>query len=163
MTDVKKNYKVKVNDFEFFFDEEDIKNADVVARSASEFNIIKDKKSANVAITNVSNQFKKMKIDVDGDSFDVEIKNELDQMLDQMGFSASAVKVLKEIKAPMPGLVLSIAVQEGQDVKEGERILILEAMKMENSIVIHGDATIKKINVKPGQAVDKGQVLVELN
>jgi biotin carboxyl carrier protein len=63
----------------------------------------------------------------------------------------------------MPGLVLDISVLEGQEVKEGDRILILEAMKMENSIMIHTDAIIKGIRVKAGQAVDKGQVLVDLD
>ena len=62
----------------------------------------------------------------------------------------------------MPGLVLEIAVTEGQEVKEGDKILILEAMKMENSILIHTNAKIKRIAVSAGQAVDKGQVLVEL-
>ncbi len=56
----------------------------------------------------------------------------------------AAGKQVKEIKAPMPGLVLEISVTDGQAVKEGDRILILEAMKMENSILIHADATIKK-------------------
>ena len=62
----------------------------------------------------------------------------------------------------MPGLVLQIAVQDGQQVNEGDKILILEAMKMENSILVHADAMIKKIIVSAGQAVEKGQVLVEL-
>jgi biotin carboxyl carrier protein len=62
----------------------------------------------------------------------------------------------------MPGQVLQIAVTEGQQVQEGDTILILVAMKMENSIRINTDATIKRIAVNPGQAVDKGQVLVEL-
>ena len=62
----------------------------------------------------------------------------------------------------MPGFVLQVAVKEGDEVNEGDRILILEAMKMENSIMIHAAAKIKKVKVKAGQAVDKGQVLVEL-
>jgi biotin carboxyl carrier protein len=83
-------------------------------------------------------------------------------MLDTMGYSNISAKQIKEIKAPMPGLVIEVSVKEGQDVKEGDKILILEAMKMENSIMTHADATIKKISVSSGQAVDKGQVLVEL-
>mgnify|MGYP001792417801 CR=1 FL=1 len=62
----------------------------------------------------------------------------------------------------MPGLVLEIAISVGQVVKEGDKILILQAMKMENSIVIHANATIKRIAVSTGEAVEKGQVLVEL-
>ena len=83
-------------------------------------------------------------------------------MLENMGFGHIANKQITEIKAPMPGLVLEIAVAEGDAVKEGSKIMILEAMKMENSILIHVDAIIKKINVSKGQAVEKGQVLVEL-
>jgi biotin carboxyl carrier protein len=62
----------------------------------------------------------------------------------------------------MPGLVVDVVVTEGQEVAEGDKLLILSAMKMENSILIHAAATIKKINVKPGEAVEKGQVLIEL-
>jgi len=50
----------------------------------------------------------------------------------------------------------------GQEVNEGDRLLILSAMKMENSITIHANAKIKKVNVKAGEAVEKGQVLIEL-
>ncbi|HRO71407.1 MAG TPA: acetyl-CoA carboxylase biotin carboxyl carrier protein subunit [Chitinophagaceae bacterium] len=79
-----------------------------------------------------------------------------------MGFNAGKGKQHKEIKAPMPGLVLSIAVTEGQQVIEGDKILILEAMKMENNIMTHANARISRIAVKEGQAVEKGQMLVEL-
>jgi biotin carboxyl carrier protein len=62
----------------------------------------------------------------------------------------------------MPGLVLEVTVEAGQEVLEGDRIVILEAMKMENSICVHANAKIKKILVQKGQPVDKNQVLVEL-
>jgi biotin carboxyl carrier protein len=57
---------------------------------------------------------------------------------------------------------LEIAVTDGQEVSEGDKLLILEAMKMENSIMIQTNAVIKKVSVCAGQAVEKGQVLVEL-
>jgi biotin carboxyl carrier protein len=101
-------------------------------------------------------------IETGGEKFEVVIKDPLDQQLEQMGFGTAMGKQVKEIKAPMPGLVLEVAVTDGQVVKEGDRILILEAMKMENSILIHADATIKRVAVVAGQAVEKGQVLVEL-
>jgi biotin carboxyl carrier protein len=101
-------------------------------------------------------------IETGGETFEVVIKNALDQKLEQMGFGASTSKQIKQVKAPMPGLVLNIDVTDGQSVKENDRLLILEAMKMENSILIHADATIKKVMVTAGQAVEKGQVLIEL-
>jgi biotin carboxyl carrier protein len=101
-------------------------------------------------------------VEVDGETYEVEIKDELDQMLDVMGFGIASTKQIKEIKAPMPGMVLEIVVLDGQDVNEGDKVLILGAMKMENCILVQTNATIKRVAVAVGQAVEKGQVLVEL-
>jgi biotin carboxyl carrier protein len=154
--------KVKANDFIFSFSQSTIDSTDFYKKSPEEFNLIKDNRSANAKLLESDISGKKLKIEVEGESFDIEIKDELDQRLDNMGFSTVSSKHIKEIKAPMPGLVIDIAVKEGQEVKEGDRLLILEAMKMENSIMIHTNAIIKRVAVIPGQAVDKGQVLVEL-
>ena len=157
-----KIYKVKANEFVFTFTSDEIDAMDIIKKSPGEFNLIRDHQSVNAKVKSFDVTGKKVAIEVEGESFDIEIKDELDQMLESMGFGIASTKHIKDIKAPMPGLVLEISVEEGQEVKEGERILILEAMKMENSIMIHADATINKILVKAGQAVDKGQLLVEL-
>lgn len=163
MTDPNKTFRVKANEFVFSFGADEIHAADLVQNSPVQFNLIKDHRSVNATILEADIAAKKLKIEVDGETYEVSIKDELDQMLDQMGFSTASTKHVKEIKAPMPGLVLDVVVSEGQEVNEGDRILILEAMKMENSLMIHTKATIKKIHVKAGQAVEKGQVLVELD
>jgi biotin carboxyl carrier protein len=156
------SYKILVNGFVFYFTKTDLESLDLVAISPTEFNAIIDHQSANARLVNANLLNKTFTVETGGETFEVAIKDALDQQLEQMGFGTSAGKQIKEIKAPMPGLVLEIGVTDGQAVKEGDRILILEAMKMENSILIHADATIKKVNVKAGQAVEKGQVLVEL-
>ena len=155
-------YLVKANEFEFTFTDAQIAAADVIKKSAVSYNLIAGNRSVNTLITDDEHSEKKLIVEVEGESFQIEIKEELDQMMEKMGFGLSANKHIREIKAPMPGLVLQIAVEEGQEVAEGDKILILEAMKMENSILIHAAAKIKKIVVKPGQAVEKGQILVEL-
>jgi len=162
MTDTKHVFKVKVNEFEFSFNYDEINAFDLIKISPTQFNLIKDHVSVSATLAETDINGKKLKIEVDGETYEVEIKDELDIMLDKMGFSVVSVKHLKELKAPMPGMVLEIAVKEGQEVKEGDKILILSAMKMENSILIPSDAVIKKISVSAGQAVEKGQVLVEL-
>ncbi len=156
------SFAVKANDFVFQFNEAELASSDLVYTSAQTVNLIKDFRSVNAKLTDIDIAGKKMAIEIEGESFHIEIKDELDQMLEKMGFGAVAGKQIKEIKAPMPGLVLQISVENGQQVSEGDKILILEAMKMENSILIHADAVIKKIIVSAGQAVEKGQVLVEL-
>lgn len=162
MAEKNKTVMVKANEFVFSFSPEEIEKTDFYKKSPTEFNLIKNNRSVNARLLDADISGKHVKIEVEGEAYDLVVKDELDQMLDKMGFSTVSSKHIKEIKAPMPGLVLSIAVTEGQEVKEGEKVLILEAMKMENSIMIHANAKIKKIKVKPGDAVDKNQVLVEL-
>ena len=162
MTNGNKSFLVKANEFEFTFTEDEIASIDLIKNSDTEFNLLKGHRSVNAKLIEPNNNGKALRIEVEGEQFEVEIREELDLMLEKMGFNNVSTAHTKEIKAPMPGLVLEIAVTAGQEVKEGDKILILEAMKMENSIVAHSNARVKKINVKAGQPVDKGQVLVEL-
>ena len=67
------------------------------------------------------------------------------------------------VEAPMPGKILNIKVSEGQAVKFGEVVVIMEAMKMETEIVAPVDGTVSKILVKAGDSVDTGAALVALN
>ena len=63
------------------------------------------------------------------------------------------------VKAPMPGVILDIKVSQGQSVKKGDCVFILEAMKMENDVVAPADGTVKQILVEKGASVDTGAVL----
>lgn len=65
-----------------------------------------------------------------------------------------------EIESPMQGIVVSLPLKEGDNVRTGDTLLILEAMKMENPIVSPKDGTIKKINVKEGESVESGKIIM---
>jgi len=67
----------------------------------------------------------------------------------------------KQVVCPMPGLVVSIAVKEGQEVKAGETVAVVEAMKIENVLRAEIDGTVKKINVKPGDSLAVDAVILE--
>jgi biotin carboxyl carrier protein len=69
-------------------------------------------------------------------------------------------KKLNNLKAPMPGLITKILVKEGDEVKQGEPLLVLEAMKMENVFKAAGDVKIKSIKINEKQAVEKGAELI---
>lgn len=77
------------------------------------------------------------------------------------GAHGGARKAAK-VKPPMPGKIVSVAVQEGQEVKAGQLLLVLEAMKMQNEIPAPSPGVVKKVHVKPGQNVEAKDVLVEL-
>lgn len=68
----------------------------------------------------------------------------------------------KSIISPMPGSIVSVSVEPGQTVAEGQELLIVEAMKMQNIIKSEVEGKIKKVNVKPGQSVAVDELLIEL-
>ncbi len=102
-------------------------------------------------------------LSVNGKQVFVSTLDKMQLLLKSMGIDHAASTKLNEVKAPMPGLVLRIEVEEGQAVRKGDNLLVLEAMKMENMIKAPGDAVIGKIRVNPGIAVEKNQVLIQFS
>ncbi len=92
----------------------------------------------------------------------LEFKNNLDLVLDKMGIKRAVDNISTDIKAPMPGKVIDILVNDGDEVSKGDGILILEAMKMENVLKAEHDCIIKKTLIEQGVSVEKNQVLIEL-
>jgi len=66
------------------------------------------------------------------------------------------------LKAPMPGMVVSILVEEGQEIEQGEVVLILESMKMQNELKAPRAGTIGRVRVKPGESVEQRQTLLSI-
>ena len=67
----------------------------------------------------------------------------------------------KKLISPMPGLLVSVEVEEGQEVKSGEALAVVEAMKMENQLMAERDGVVSKIHLDPGDSLDVGQVILE--
>ena len=67
---------------------------------------------------------------------------------------------IKELKSPMPGLVIKLDIKIGDKIAKGDPIMILEAMKMENVIKSRGEGKVAEVFVNEGQAVEKNQLLV---
>ena len=133
---------------------------DVIEVKNGSFHVIKDNRSYNVEVIKVDAVEKSFLVSVNGNKYQLNVKDKFDELLKSLGFDDLNVKKVNEIKAPMPGLVLDIRVSEGDSVKKGDAILVLEAMKMENIIKSPTDGIIKKINIKKGIAVEKNQVLI---
>ena len=156
------SFKVRVNkDFDFSLNEQNIQNLDAVTLNGENYHVLHHAKSYHAEVVEKDFINKTYKVVINNNEYVVSIANHLDQLIKEMGFEVGKTKVVNAIKAPMPGLILEINVAVGQEVQEGDNLLILEAMKMENSFDSPRAGVIKSIAVTKGQAVDKGQLLIE--
>lgn len=94
-------------------------------------------------------------------TFEVKRKGALDDLIKKMGLDKKKVKKMHQLESPMPGRVISFAVEIGAEVEVGAPLLTLEAMKMENVIKADGIGKVKALSVANGDVVDKGQVIIE--
>lgn len=148
------NNQVKLNDQNIDFD--------LVQIGQYKFHIIKNHQSYNLQVIEKNLVNKTFKIKVNEQVFELSLEDPLDQQLAKMGLSKTASDKIDKIVAPMPGLVLNILVQPGQEVNKGDSLIILEAMKMENVIKSAGTGIVKNIVVKQKDAVEKNQLLIEM-
>ena len=165
-------YKIKVNDrFNFetevkndvIFSNNDLVNLDFISLGDGKFHFIRDKKSYSAEVVEINEAEKQFKIKINNHQYSLKIKDQYDELLKNLGLDSINSQKIKEIKSPMPGLVLKILVNEGDLIKKGENLLILEAMKMENMIKAPADLIVKKINVKIGDKLEKNQLMLTLD
>ncbi|SEA10469.1 acetyl-CoA carboxylase biotin carboxyl carrier protein subunit [Psychroflexus halocasei] len=156
------NLRAKVNDaHDFEFSEAEIQSLDV-QESKNKLHILQNNKSVQSEILKSDFLNKKYNIKINANTYVVSIKNDLDLLIKEMGLSLAASQVVNDIKAPMPGLILDINVSEGDEVSEGDQLLVLEAMKMENAITAPRNAVIKSISINKSETVTKNQLLIEM-
>lgn len=163
-------YKVQVNN-QVQFDIEvnsaqisvntQVVDLDVSKLNQSSSHVLYQNQSFNTEIVDVDPVLKTCKIKVNGSIYEVQVKDQYDQLLKQLGLDSLAANKITEIKAPMPGLVLNAMVQPGDVVKKGDSLLVLEAMKMENILKSAAEGTVKKVLVNKGDKVEKNQILIQ--
>ncbi|WP_242923673.1 acetyl-CoA carboxylase biotin carboxyl carrier protein subunit [Pontibacter liquoris] len=135
-------------------------NWDISPIGPRTFHILKDNKSYTAEVVQADYQAKTFTFKINGTTHTIRVKDRFDLLLDQLGMSDANIQKVNDVKAPMPGLILEIKVKPGQEVKKGDPIMILEAMKMENILKSPGDGVVKEIKVQVRQNVEKNQVLI---
>jgi len=156
------SYKVKVNDnSEFEVTSEDISALDSVKVNKQSYHILDNNTSYKAEILASNFNKKAYTVNINNNNYTVNIENDLDQLIKSLGFEIGASKKVNEIKAPMPGLILEVMVKPGDEVTVDTPLLILEAMKMENSILSPREGVIKSVSGGKGFTVDKGELLIE--
>lgn len=160
---MEQNFKVVVNEeMEFRFTKEQLDSLDLTKNSKTDFHVLKENQSYKASLQKLDFQNKSYTVKINSNTYEVNLFNDLDLLIEDMGLTLAAAQVVNDIKAPMPGLILDVQVSEGEEVKEGDYLLVLEAMKMENTLTAPRDGVVKSVGVKKGQTVDKGQLLIEM-
>lgn len=129
--------------------------------SKGKFQITKDGQTFNTEVISFDKESKVVEIKINNQIYNVSVKDKVDQLLKKMGINNLSSSIIKEVKAPMPGLIHNILVEVGQEVKKGDQLMILEAMKMENVLKAPGAGTIQSIEVEKGNSVEKNQILIK--
>ncbi|MDG1238574.1 MAG: biotin/lipoyl-binding protein [Flavobacteriales bacterium] len=99
-------------------------------------------------------------IKINGNISTIRIVKSVEKTIEKLGINKKSQQNINILKAPMPGLILKLMVKVGDQIKKGEALIILEAMKMENILSSPVDGIIKEIKVKPQQTVEKNNVLI---
>ena len=133
---------------------------DIITIRPGLFHVILQGRSTEAEVVMADYDQKVFHIRLNGNTYKVEVADQYDALLKAMGMDMAQSRKVSDMKAPMPGLVSEVAVVEGQELKKGDKVLVLEAMKMENILKAPEDGVVKKVHVTKGQTVEKNMVLV---
>lgn len=136
------------------------KSIKIVQQNNETLLLITPNKVYTITCLNINHESKTLTLLYNGQKFNASITEPLDEILKSMGLENALTPKISDLKAPMPGLVLQVLVNPGDQVAKGDKILVLEAMKMENAIKSPTDGIIDEVFVQQAQAVDKNQILV---
>jgi len=135
----------------------------LVSIGENRFHLISNFRSYNFEVISTDEQKKKFEIKLNGKILQVTVKDRFDDLLRELGMDKASANKINVVKSPMPGLVLKILVKEGDEIITGDSLVILEAMKMENVIKSAGNGKVRSIRIKERDAVEKSQVLIEMD
>lgn len=114
----------------------------------------------DIFIQKVDHETQEVTLSINGKKGTVKLESRAAKLLKSLGMENAFKKKIENVKAPMPGLIHSIMVNQGDQIEQGDPLFILEAMKMENVIKSSGAGIISDIHVKPKESVEKNQLLI---
>jgi len=155
-------YIIKVNESEFEVDIDALQALDIQKQQGTGYHVLKDHTTYEVQLLQTDFESRTLKLSVNGNSYTVAIMDSYDQLVKKMGLLSNTSQKAKNILAPMPGLIMDVMVEAGQEILEGTPLLVLSAMKMENQILSQGAGKIKSVEIKTGDTVDKGELIIEM-
>jgi biotin carboxyl carrier protein len=124
------------------------------------FTIVHQGKRFNGEVCQDNSEQNELTIKINHRVFHLKKMGELDELIATLGLDKPKIKKLKEVHAPMPGRILEVKIEIGQELQVGDDILSLEAMKMENILKADGFGKVKEILIQSNQVVEKGATLI---
>jgi biotin carboxyl carrier protein len=113
-------------------------------------------------IDNIEIEKQTISFSIDGKFVKTVVKDDQELLLERLGFSTEELASAGLLEAPMPGKILELLVSEGDEVEEGQPVVILEAMKMENELKAPATGTVATIVVAENDNVEKNQTILEI-
>jgi biotin carboxyl carrier protein len=149
--DIDQDGKITVNGEE--------RHIDFKSISESLYSVIIENASFEVVVEQRDGQYHVL---MQGDMYEVEVLDERQQRLARAtsGFGVAQGEI--NLKSPMPGLIVDVRVQEGQSVEQGQSLIVLESMKMENELKAPRAGTVTRVHIAKGDSVEQNKVLVTL-
>lgn len=164
-------YKAKINrrEFDIEFESSNTNKGtinksnfefDTINKNTSDYHIINNYKSYNINVLSINEIEKTVKLKLNNNIYAVKVTDDIDTLLNKLGIKNQKTQKNNDLKAPMPGLVTKILVNVGDEVKKGDNLVVLEAMKMENNLKAEQNSIIKDITIEKGNSVEKNQLLI---
>lgn len=135
----------------------------ILERNNEHITFMLDGKVYQAEILEYSQDGKELFLIINNEKLKLTLKDDLDQLIDEMGMNDISDDESGDVISPMPGLILKILVKEGDTVEKGDDLLVLEAMKMENLLQAPSSGTISSINCEISNSVNKGDLLIKID
>lgn len=135
------------------------RNVDFRAISQSLYSALINNKSVEALVENADGTYQVM---MGGELYEAQVLDERQQRLMRASTGFGVAQGELTIRSPMPGLIVDVRVKEGQEVRKGESLCVLESMKMENDIRAPRDGKVERIQIAKGDSVEQNKVLLTL-
>ncbi|MGF1533148.1 MAG: biotin/lipoyl-containing protein [Bernardetiaceae bacterium] len=157
-----KTYTLHLKEKGFILDDQDnqVHTWDLVAQNTHRYHAIFQGRSYSLEMVRADRDTKTFEVTVNGRPYTLTAKDRFDLLLEKLGMDKATANTLDDLKAPMPGLVLDVLVKAGDTVVAGDKLIVLEAMKMENILKATAPARIQSVKVAKGDNVQKAQVMI---
>ena len=146
------NYIIKIQDKEH--------QLQILNINSNGMEFVLDNKFHNVKY--IENQTAEMKIVVDGLALTINMHTKLDEIVYKSAGGADVGSIQINLRSQIPGKVVSVEVENGDKVKKGDIVCVLESMKMQVSVKSHKDGEVKNLKIKEGVSVNKNDILAEI-